>query len=883
MLIFCRIRQHENSRVCVYPLRYGPTLQVEQRARTHNILVEISLITKTHAGCSLESAATEQFSDVLSADAMDFVAALNREFAQQRGRILQSRKQNARRRQHGGCFEFLNATASIRNDPDWFVPAAPKDLLDRRVEIAGPADNRKIVINALNAHAQVWVADLEDAMSPTCHNVLVSQRNLHDAVTGDIAYIDPLGKQYRLKDRTAAIVVRPRGWHLPEKHLLVDGQAASASLVDFGLYFFHCAREQLKHGSGPYFYLPKLENHLEARLWNDVFEFAQDWIGIPRGSIRATVIIEHINAAYEMDEILHALGSHAGGLTAGRWDYLFSIAREFRHQPDFVLPDRSDLTMALPFMRAYTELLIETCHRRGTHALGGVATQIPDRHDPEAHALALEAVQRDKEREAKEGFDGTWVVHPDLVPICHAAFDRVLAGRAHQIDRPRSEAEVAVSNLAAARRIDGQVTEHGLRSNIAISIRYLYAWLRGSGSVRLFGLMEGVATVEIARSQIWQWLHHGIRLHDGRRVTRELVRTILLEEIGQYRAESTEMLSEHGIEQATALFEEVAMNDGFPDFLTIPGYARLDQSPSASDDAPSAGAISRTEVSRPVLDMKPVRQTNFTLTCSSGMFTHLQLKPRVAFSFGFMGWSAWLIEHAISHAALVRDHATGFVPIGLEIEYLQPSNFYDCQSVSVTTQVRTWNPRRFHSLQDVDVLLAADGGVPVARIYLQEVCVRIESPETLAAAPGRVPLALGESLLDSPAEIDERPLLMNRGAARVPADAKVIAESRHEFVVYRHACELADQWYSEHVCDYIGDSREAMVLKLLQEHPDLAAGLSNRIERISIGLRRPYMLFDRGQVVTRSYRIGTETHFVHQLLTASGALAGDAIEVFASA
>jgi malate synthase A len=845
--------------------------------------VEFSLATQTHAACVIESEVARQFPDVLSANALEFVAALNCEFAQQRRHILQSRRQRAHRRQHGESFEFLSATAGIRNNPDWRVPAPPRDLLDRRVEIAAPAENRKIVIHALNAHAQVWVADLEDALSPTWRNVMTSQRNLRDAVAGKITYVDPLGKPYRLEDHRTAIVVRPRGWHLPEQHLLIDGEAAAASLVDFGLYFLHCARPQLARGSGPYFYLPKLENHLEAKLWNDVFEFSEDWIGIPRGSIRATVIVEHIHAAYEMDEILHALGAHAAGLTAGRWDYLFSIAREFRYQPDFVLPDRSELTMDLPFMRAYTELLVRTCHRRGTHALGGVSTQIPDRHDAAARARAIEAVRRDKEREAAEGFDGTWVVHPDLVPVCHAAFDRASAGRAHPVEPPGDAREITAAQLAAANRLDARVTEYGLRSNIAVSIRYLEAWLRGSGSVRLFGLMEGVATVEIARSQIWQWLHHRTQLHDGRRVTRELVRAMLVEEIEKCGTGSVQDRPTLAFEEAKALFEEIALHEDFPDFLTLPGYGRLTRMPSASHDCAPAKPMSKTTAGQSASVARPVRQTRLTIPCSSGMFTHLQLKPRVAFSLAFMGWSAWLAEHAVAHAALIRDHATGFVPIGLEIEYLQPSTFYDCQSLSVTTGVRTWNPRRFHSLQDVDVLLVAEHGAPVARLHLQEVCVRIESPDTLAAAPGRVPAELIEALLDNPGEIDERPVLLNRGAPRVPAEAKPIAESRHEFVVYRHACEVADQWYSEHVCDYIGESREAMAFERMEECPALVAGLSKRIERISIGLRRPYMLFDRGQVLTRTYRMGQETHFVHQLLTASGFAAGDAIEVFASA
>ena len=835
------------------------------------------LAKTTRATCFIESDGAEPFPDVWSVEATGFIAALDREFALPRQHILHYRKECSGHRLNGGDFEFLSSTAGIRNDPDWRVPAPPKDLVDRRVEIAGPAENRKIVINALNAHAQVWVADLEDAMSPTWHNAMASQRNLREAVMGDIAYVDPRGKHYKLEGGTTAIIVRPRGWHLPEQHVIVDGQSASASLVDFGLYFFHCARRQLERGSGPYFYLPKLENHLEAKLWNEVFEFAQDWIGISRGSIRATVLIEHIGAAYEMDEILYALGPHAAGLTAGRWDYLFSIAKEFRNRPDFVLPDRAELTMGLPFMRAYIELLVRTCHRRGTHALGGVATQIPDRHDPEAQRRAVEVVRRDKEREAVEGFDGTWVVHPDLVPVCHAAFERVLSGRPHQIGRSLGNVEITAADLMAADRLDGSVTEHGLRSNIAVSIRYLEAWLRGHGSVRLFGLMEGAATVEIARSQVWQWLHHGTRLRDGRQVTRELVRAMVMEEIDRYRIESTESLAEDDIEQARALFGDVTMKEDFPEFMTLPGYARLNRSSERDSDATGLGWHPASA---------PVRENTLALTCSSGMFTHLQLKPRVAFSFGFMGWSAWLIEHAVSHAALIRDHATGFVPIGLEIEYLQPSTFFDCESLSVTTRVRTWNPKRFHSLQDVEVLLENEPGDAIVRIGMQEVCVRIESTQTLAAAPGRVPDDLAKLLLDhpdDPHDSDERPVLLNRGAARVPADAEAIAEHRDEFVVHRHACEVADQWYSEHVCDFIGDSREAMVLQLVNEHPELLAGLAQPIERLSIGLRRPFMLFDRGEILTTAYRVGAHIHFVHRLLTASGVDAGDAVEVFLSA
>lgn len=839
--------------------------------RENRPIAESRLAKISRATCSIEGDAAKLFPDLWSADAADFIAALNREFAQPRQHILTHRKERSAHRLNGGSFEFLASTVAIRNNPDWRVRAAPKDLTDRRVEIASPADNRKIVINALNAHAQVWVADLEDAMSPTWHNAMASQRHLKEAVAGNIAFVDPNGKEYKLGEHGTAIVVRPRGWHLLERHVLVDGHAASASLVDFGLYFFHCARRQLERGSGPYFYLPKLENHVDAKLWNDVFEFAQDWIGIPHGSVRATALIEHIGAAFEMDEILHALGPHAAGLTAGRWDYLFSIAKEFRNQPQFVFPDRKELTMDLPFMRAYTDLLVRTCHRRGTHAIGGVATQIPDRHDPEAQRHALEGVRRDKEREVDEGFDGTWVVHPDLVAICHVAFDRAVT--AVTVRHP--QVETSAADLVCAERIDGHITENGLRSNVALSIRYLEAWLRGHGSVRLFGLMEGAATVEIARSQIWQWLRHGARLQDGRKVTRALLNGIVSEEIDRYVADSVDALTSDSIGQAKALFEEVAMGEIFPEFLTLPGCARLDL-PGMRD----AIAIGRG----PALPANPARaRTNtLALTCSSGMFTHLQLKPRVAFSFGFMGWSAWLIEHAVSHAALIRDHATGFVPIGLEISYLQPSTFFDCESLTVTTQVRTWNPKRFHSLQDVDVMLANEHGVAVVHVRMQEVCVRIESMQTLAALPGRVPVDLAARLLDDPDDIDEPPVLLNRGMARVPADATLIAQHRHEFVVHRHACEVSDQWYSEHVCDFIGDSREAMVLQLVDKHPELIVGLSRQIGHLRMGLRRPFMLFDRGRVLTRAFRVGPHIHFVHQLLTSADIDAGDAVEVFES-
>jgi malate synthase len=435
------------------------------------------------------------------------------------------------------------------------VAACPADLLDRRVEIAGPVTPR-IAAKALASGAQVWIADLEDATTPSWQNLVRAYGTLVRVVH------EPGDHRQR-----ATLVVRTRAWHLEECHVLVDGEPMAAALVDFGLYFFHCAAELLARGSGPYFYLPKVEDSAEAQLWDDVFCFAQDTLGIPHGSIRATVIIESITAAFEMPEILYALRHHAAGLTAGRWDYLFSVIKNFRHRPEFVLPDRAVVTMTVPFLRAYTQLLIETCHRYGTHAIGGVAAAVPDRSDPAATARAHAAVRDDKQREAAEGFDGAWVVHPDLVATCAEPFTRVFAGRPHQIDRRRTCA-VTAEDLLAVQRTPGAVTRAGVRSNVAVSLRYLRAWLAGNGSARIFGQMEGLATVEIARSQLWQWLHHGTALDDGTAVSAALVREIVEEE-------RAALDDGPDLRAALDLFERVTLTPYFPDFITEHSYPML--------------------------------------------------------------------------------------------------------------------------------------------------------------------------------------------------------------------------------------------------------------------------------------------------------------------
>jgi malate synthase len=433
-----------------------------------------------------------------------------------------------------------------------------------------------MAINALNSGAKVWLADFEDANAPLWANLVEGQLNLRDALDRRIDFVAADGRSYQLGAELATIVARPRGWHLPEKHLIVDGEPMAGALFDFGLYFFHCGRRQLDAGSGPYFYLPKTESHHEARLWNDVFDHAEQRFAMERGTIRATVLIETIPAAFEMDEILYELRDHSGGLNAGRWDYLFSLIKKFRSRgADFVLPDRNSVTMAAPFMRAYTELLVQTCHRRGAHAIGGMAAFIPSRRDAEVNATAMAKVREDKEREAARGFDGSWVAHPDLVPLCREVFDAALGQRPHQIDNKRDDVKVSASELLDVASTPGATTEAGLRNDVSVGLQYLAAWLQGLGAVAIFSLMEDVATAEIARSQIWQWIHNDVVLTSGERVTAGLVQRLITEELEKIRATLGASYDSAGYGQARQLFELVALSDDFVDFLTLPAYERM--------------------------------------------------------------------------------------------------------------------------------------------------------------------------------------------------------------------------------------------------------------------------------------------------------------------
>ena len=519
----------------------------------------------------------ERQDEVLTPEALEFVAELHRRFEPTRRELLARRVQRREEAARAARLDFLPETREVREDPSWRVAPAPPDLTNRRVEITGPTE-RKMLINALNSGAQVWLADHEDANTPTWANMVDGQLNLTDAIERRIDFTSPEGKSYKLADRVAAIVVRPRGWHLDERHLEVDGSPVAGAFMDFGLYFFHNARRQLDKGSGPYFYLPKMESHLEARLWNDVFVFAQDALRIPRGTIRATVLIETIFAAFEMEEILYELRDHASGLNAGRWDYIFSLIKTFRDNgEDFVLPDRNSVTMTVPFMRAYTELLVKTCHRRGAFAIGGMAAFIPNRRDPEVNAVALAKVRQDKEREAGDGFDGSWVAHPDLVPVAMEAFDRVLGDRPNQLDRQRDDVQVSGAQLLDVKSTPGEVTEAGLRNNVEVGIRYIEAWLRGNGAAAINNLMEDVATAEISRSQVWQWVRTRTRLPDGRQVDAALVRQIADEELARLRGTIGEQAYDSGrFKEARGVFEQVALADEFVDFLTLPAYDLID-------------------------------------------------------------------------------------------------------------------------------------------------------------------------------------------------------------------------------------------------------------------------------------------------------------------
>jgi malate synthase len=528
-------------------------------------------------GLEIHAPVSGRMEEVLTPDALEFVAALHREFESTRQELLQQRAERRAELDAGGSLDFLDATREIRDDDSWVVAAPPDDLRDRRVEITGPTQ-RKMVINALNSGARGFMADFEDSNSPTWQNMIEGQVNLTDAIERTIEFTQDDGKEYRLNDEVATLLVRPRGWHLPEKHLTVDGEPIAGALVDFGFYFFHNARRLVEQGSGPYFYLPKMESHLEARLWNDVFNHAEDELDIDRGTVRATVLIETVPAAFEMDEILYELREHGASLNAGRWDYMFSMIKCFRDREEFTLPDRNSVTMTVPFMRAYTELLVKTCHRRGAHAMGGMAAFIPSRTDEEANAKAQAKIHEDKKREATDGFDGTWVAHPDSVAPAMEEFDAVLGDNANQVDRKRDDVNVTAADLLDVKSTPGDITEEGLRSDVNVGIQYISSWLRGNGAAGIYGLMEDAATAEIARSQVWQWLRHGAELTNGVKVTPELVKrfeTLELEKIRQEIGDDEWFEKQGRPKESRMLFEQVALADDFPEFLTLPAYDYL--------------------------------------------------------------------------------------------------------------------------------------------------------------------------------------------------------------------------------------------------------------------------------------------------------------------
>jgi malate synthase len=509
-----------------------------------------------------------EFSAILTEEALKFLYALHKEFNPTRMQLLKDRLHRQENFDKGILPDFLKETEHIRKN-DWTVAQCPKDLLDRRVEITGPID-RKMIINALTCGANVFMADFEDASSPTWTNMMEGQINLKEAVRKTLSYQSPNGKSYKLTEKLATLVVRPRGWHLVEKNILDDGKPISASLFDFGLYFFHNAQELLSRDSGPYFYIPKLESHLEARLWNNVFDFAQDYLKIPRSSIKATVLIETILAAFEMDEILYELRDHATGLNAGRWDYMFSMIKKLNSQKDFMLPDRSQVTMAVPFMRAYCDLLVKTCHRRQAHAMGGMAAFIPSRKDAELNAKAMTKVKEDKQREASQGFDGTWIAHPDLIAVAKEEFDKVLGANPNQKDKLREDVSVTASMLLNT-KIDGaKITEAGLINNISVALQYIDSWLRGIGAAAIYNLMEDAATAEISRAQIWLWIKHKAKLDNGQEITVDLYKALKEKELARLKTSSENKLSE-----AAKLLDKLVLADNFVEFLTIPAYEKL--------------------------------------------------------------------------------------------------------------------------------------------------------------------------------------------------------------------------------------------------------------------------------------------------------------------
>lgn len=524
-------------------------------------------------GLEVRGEVRESWADVLSPEALGFVEKLVREFTPRRNELLARRQERQQEIDAGAMPDFLPQTREIRRS-QWTVAPIPADLQDRRVEITGPVD-RKMIINAMNSGANVYMADFEDANSPTWQNAVEGQFNLREAVVGTITHTSPEGKHYSLNEKTATLMVRPRGWHLPEKHVLSGGEPIPASLFDFGLYFFHNARNLIDRGSGPHFYIPKLESHLEARLWNDVFNMAQDELGIPRGTIRATVLIETILAAFEMDEILWELRDHSAGLNCGRWDYIFSIIKKFRNRPDWLMPDRAQVTMTVHCMRSYSLLAIQTCHRRGIHAIGGMAAQIPIKSDPAANEEALAKVRADKVREAGDGHDGTWVAHPGLVPLAKQAFDEKMP-QPHQIHRKREDVQLSADDLLTVP--EGTITEAGLSQNIDVGTQYMAAWLGGNGCVPIYNLMEDAATSEISRTQLWQWVHHpDARLDDGRPVDQPLCRTLFSQQMEKLRdAVGPERFAAGHYEQARKIIEDISYRDEFTEFMTLAGYEHLD-------------------------------------------------------------------------------------------------------------------------------------------------------------------------------------------------------------------------------------------------------------------------------------------------------------------
>lgn len=518
-------------------------------------------------------------SEILTPPAIEFLGELHGRFNARLQELLAARRERQAELDRGGSVSFLDETREIREDRSWAVAPPRGDYADRRVEITGPTD-RKLVINALNSGARGFMADFEDANSPTWRNQIGGHVNLIDAIEGTISYDSSDGRHYELNDRVATLLVRPRGLHLPERHLRFGGAQAAGALVDFGLFAFHGAPRLTQRGRGAYLYLPKLEHHLEARLWNDVLTWTEEAMSLPRGAFRATVLVETLPAAFQMEEMLFELREHSYGMNAGRWDYIFSMIKTFRERPEFVLPDRADVKMTVPFMRAYTELLVKTCHARGAFAMGGMAALIPSRTDAEANDRAIAAVRADKDREASDGFDGTWVAHPDIVGVAQASFDAVLDGRPNQIERRRDDAKIAPEELLDLSSTDGAVTETGLRNNLSVAFQYISFWLGGRGAVGINNLMEDAATAEISRTQIWQWVRHGAQLDDGRVVTKELVAALLEQETGKIRAAVDEETWKAGRPDDTMrILSLVALSDELPDFLTLPAYELLEPRP----------------------------------------------------------------------------------------------------------------------------------------------------------------------------------------------------------------------------------------------------------------------------------------------------------------